>query len=302
MIVKVAFIINGSRQLSKTSRLTLHLATKNKNLQCQLYTTEYSKHGIELVQRAVNDKFNVIIAVGGDGTCNEVVNGIQLSSRIKDVVFGIIPNGTGNDFQKMLGKFDPNKFVNALCFQKSKSIDLIKIESSQQVTYSLNISGVGFDGHAVHVLKNFRERIFLSGKLSYSIAILKSFVGYKSPITTISSAEFSHSGKTLMLVVCNGRFFGHGLIINPDAKIDDGLLNITLLGNVSFLDYLKNLAKLKKGLKIIHNHVHYFQTKELKISMNNEKLFTEADGEIVGQGNMKFSILPSQLKIIYSCF
>ncbi len=275
---------------------------KNENLECQFYTTEYARHGIELAQMAANNKFNIIVAVGGDGTCNEVINGIQVSSINKEVYFGIIPNETGYDFHKTLDKFDTNNFVNNLCLCTSKTIDLIKIESSKQVKYSLNISGIGFDGHVVHVLQNFRKQMFLSGKFSYSFAILKAFIGYKSQITTISSAEFCHSRKTLMLVVCNVKFFGHGLIINPDAHIDDGLLNVTLLGDVSFFDYLKNLVKLKKGRKISHKHVHYFQTKELEISTDGERLFAEADGEIIGQGNTKFSILPSQLKIVYSCF
>lgn len=299
MKIKIALIINGSRKLKSSASESIDKLKSNSIFDCALFKTEYSRHAIELARKATLEKYNVVIAVGGDGTCNEVVNGIMLVSDNPEIIFGIIPNGTGNDFFKMFEEFQTEKFIDSLSKLSSRSIDLIKIESHEKTSYALNIAGIGFDGHVVQYLNEMKFTRLLGGKITYALSILKAFVTFKAIKTEIISEEFKYSGKTLMLAVCNGHTFAHGLIINPDAKIDDGWLSISLLGNVSFKDYVLNLSNLKKGRHIHHPEIFYFSTKEVTIKLSEPTYFTEMDGEIFGKGDVNFRVIPNVIKIIH---
>tara|TARA_R110000737_G_scaffold324995_1_gene338177 strand:+ start:49511 stop:50299 length:789 start_codon:yes stop_codon:yes gene_type:complete len=261
--------------------------------------TKFPKHAFEISQAQADSGFDIIIAVGGDGTCNEVVNGIMMSSRNNKVSFGVIPNGSGNDFYKMIGEFEPDIFIKSLLNRNSKKIDLISIESAEKQLYTLNIAGTGFDGLVVKYLDNIRFSLFLKGKVAYMVSILRSFITFKKLDTMVRCDEFSYNGKLLMVAVCNGKAFGHGLIISPDSKIDDGKMNVVLLGDVSFLDYLRNLSNLKKGVKVDHPNVHYFSTNSLEVQVDKGQLYTEADGEIFGNEDVKFALSPMALSLLY---
>ncbi len=300
MNTKVALIINGSRKLNRNSALTVDLIVNDAFFDVQILKSSKPKEAIHFAQKACDEGFQYIISVGGDGTCNEVVNGIQLSARKNEVVFGIIPNGTGNDFHKILGVFNPQKFIESLKNRISKPIDLIHLESNKTSYFALNIAGIGFDGHVVETLESFRKTIRLKGKVAYALAILKSFATFRKADVEIKSLENNYSGKMLLMAVCNGKAFGHGLYIHPNAEIEDGKLSITLLGNVSFSDYIKNLGKLKQGKEITHPEVTYFETESISIKVLDRQLFTEVDGENIGAEDFTFSVLKGGLKLLWT--
>lgn len=299
MSIRVAFIINSSRKLNSNSIQTLDLVNFDPRLSSLLLYTKRPKHAIELAEKYCNEGYDCIVSVGGDGTNNEVVNGIQRSKRRKEVIFGIIPNGSGDDFQKMLGEFRPAEFVGMLLTQQSKSIDLIQLTSENKTWYALNIAGIGFDGHVVGILEKFRKRWGLKGKFAYALAILNSFITFRKTEISITADSFHYVGKILMLAVCNGKAFGHGLFIHPDAEFSDGELGITLLGDVSFIDYVRNIGKLKRGEKIDHPGISYFNSKQISVRFHEKSLYTEVDGENLGQVPYDFQVLSNRLKIIH---
>lgn len=296
--MKVVFILNGSKKLSNDAKATIDRTNEQSSLNCFIVKTESAKHAISISKEYADKGVNFIIAVGGDGTCNEVVNGIQKSTNREKVIFGIIPNGSGNDFHRMLGRFSPENFISALIDQNYQRIDLIKIESNDKIIYSLNIAGVGFDGFVVNKLNQLRKNTFLKGKMAYAYSILRAFFSYKKPDVVLSCNDYNYSGKMMMTAVCNGTTFGHGMIVSPNAKLNDGKLNITLLGEVSLKDYVKNISRLKKGILIKHPEVHYFETKELTITIKSGEMYLETDGEIIGQGDVRFQVLPNGLNIL----
>ena len=295
---KILLIINGAKKLSKESLLAIELCQKSSSIDCSLIYTQKHRDAIKLAQHATDSGVECIIAVGGDGTCNEVINGIQKSINRESVILGIIPYGSGNDFHRMLGDFSVGKFIDSLTSQKATSIDLIEIESNNETVFSLNIAGVGFDGFVVNKLNHIRKNTFLKGKSAYVYSILRSFFSYKKPEVILSSLEYNFSGKMMMTAVCNGTTFGHGMIVSPKAKLNNGKLNVTVLGKVSLKDYLKNISRLKKGKLIEHPEVHYFETKELTISVKSEQMYLETDGEMVGNGDVRFKIVPKSLLIL----
>lgn len=296
--MKVAFIINSSRKLNPASAETIRLAKLEAELDCHFFFTEKAKQSIQFAKDITDSGFQAVVAVGGDGTSHEVLNGIQRSRNKGVVHFGIVPNGTGNDFHKMLGEFQPNIFIESLKNLRHKQIDICKVQLNDSISYALNIAGIGFDGFVVGKLEKMRSTIRLHGKIAYALAILQSFLYFKKENVQIQCQEFKYVGKLMLMAVCNGRAFGHGLFINPEAKMDDGKLNITLLGEVTFWDYIKNIGRLKKGMKINHPNVHYFQTEEISINFQSHTLYTELDGENIGSGNVKFSIEKGVLKLI----
>ena len=293
-MINVAFIVNGSRKESTLVNETIAVAKTSEKLDVSVHRTQYVGHATELAQELTPSN-DILVAVGGDGTCNEVVNGIQKSKS--EAVFGIVPNGTGNDFHRMLGKFDVAQFILGLEEVKSKQIDLCEIKSKSNSRFALNIAGAGFDGHVVKLLNTQRSK-GMGGKLSYSFAIVRAFLVYKKPTVEIICEEFTYSGKTLLIAACNGTTFCHGLVINPTAKLDDGLLCVTFLANVSLMDYVRNLSKLKKGKVIDHPRIHYFETEQLSIQVKSNALHSEVDGELAYEGDISLKIIPNALNLL----
>lgn len=294
----VVFILNGIKKKGAKVHDTIKIAQSDPALNCILLESTCPKESISLAKRSADSGAEVIIAVGGDGTCNEVINGIQKSINREKVIFGIIPNGSGNDFHRMLGSFSSKIFIDALKTRKIEVIDIVKMIQKSNLKYALNVTGVGFDGFVVNKLSQIRDKSILKGKVAYAYSILHSFFLFNKPKVIISSKEFNYSGEMMMTTVCNGTTFGHGLVVSPTAKLSDGKLSVTFFGKVSLMDYVKNISRLKKGQVIHHPEVHYFETEEIKIQKISEEMYLETDGEIVGEGSVLFHVVPKALNLL----
>ena len=296
-MVRVAFIINGSKKLTTQVREILKLCKEHPEIEATQFQTKKSKEAIEIAKSFTNQSFDVIVSAGGDGTMNEVLNGILNSNNDIKPVLAILPNGTGNDFVKSAKlKSNISDFINAILENRSIKIDIGRIESNGQKHYFLNISDTGFGGNVIEILD--KQRKYVGGKISYSISILRAFIGFRKPTLSIKTDDFQFQGKVLMVAICNGSVFGNGLIINPYAKINDGILNITYLGNVSIIDYIMNFRKLKKGLPILHPEVHYLETKSIEIKRIKGKVSSEMDGEYLAIEDQVISIVKGGIKIL----
>lgn len=296
-MIKVHFVINASRPLSNKSKRAIELCVQSQHLECFKYFTKGPKDAVYLTKESIEKGAKMVISVGGDGTCNEVLNGIRKAGN-SDVIMGIIPNGTGNDFAKMLSEFRPDKFLRLVESQTFRKIDILKVIGASISQYALNIAGGGFDGFVVNMLNSQREKLKLGGKFSYALAILRSFVLYKKPIVELHSEEFQYTGKCLLVAACNGSTFGHGLIIHPKASLNNGVFGVTLMGNVTLLDYVKYLGKLKKGIEISHPEVRYFETKKLHISAQNAPLYSQLDGEFLSNESLTVEVVPEGLRFL----
>lgn len=293
--MRVVLIINGSRKMNKAAQQVLHLIEQKDTLHPVILETSYPKEAITLVkENCLNG--DVVIAVGGDGTCHEVINGI-MGSDLKNIRFGIVPLGTGNDFMKMIESFNPEELVTRITEDISVPIDIGRINDQEEIRFFLNITGAGLDGKVIDIM-NRQRKAGIGGKLSYASAIIRAFFSFKRPIVRIIGDEFEYKGEVLMVTVCNGKVFGHGLTINPQARIDDGILDITILGKVTLKDYLKNLKKLKTGQKIDHPEVYYFRSSALEMSLISGELLAEADGEDLKVQVPEFSIIKNAIQLI----
>ncbi len=257
--------------------------------------TEHENHSPQLVQEAIENGFLNIICVGGDGTLHNIVNGIMNQNIVlsNEVIIGMIPIGTGNDWVKTYAI--PNDFEKAIQVIKKgnrKTQDLGKIEflnDDKKPVYFNNLAGVGFDGFVVskvHKYKHFGALAYLTG----AVLGLFSFKNFKSKVT-INDKEIN--SKTLMVLIglCNYSGGGMQLTKNPDPF--DGLFDISIAKNIGRFDIVKNLTKLFNGKIVNHKKVETLKSDAITISVDeDEKPFIQADGELIGKGNVKISIVP----------
>ena len=265
-------------------------------METEVVTTEYPQHAIEIAKDWAKSK-QVIIAVGGDGTCNEVLNGWH-QTKPECCAIGILPDGTGNDFQRMLRPFDPKVFVYNLEALNVKHVDygLVELESGERAF--LNIADLGFGAKVVQILERQRKK-GLRGKLSYSMAIVRAVLSYRKRKVELLLNGESWKGKALMIAFCNGRDFGYGLTIHPQASLNSGDLGITIVGDVSLLTYASKLGDLKKGRHIKHREMMYSSASEIEFRKLHPTIQMEVDGELVSDRVKKLRVVSNKLPLIY---
>ena len=294
-IKQIAFIINGARRLNLSIQQMIAQCTDNPSFQIQIVKTTRAKEASDLATKFSDEGIDLIVAVGGDGTVNEVMNGMMRANQ--KPLLAIIPNGTGNDFYRSaFNNSTHGDFMSALSNPRIMTVDVGKIESVLGTQYFLNIADVGFGAAVVEILN--KQRKYLGGKASYALAILRTFLGFKTPHLSIQSASYSYTGPVFMVAFCNGDMFGDGLYIHPGAKVNDGVLNITLLKKIGLLDYVRNLKNLKTGKRINHPEAFYFTDNELSIKVTKGKAVTETDGEHLPTAEINVSIIPSALQLL----
>ena len=283
---------NGS---SRKNWPQIETLLKSYNFDFDFAFTEHENHSTELIQQVIEIGFLNIICVGGDGTLHNIVNGIINQSKVSsnEVNIGMIPIGTGNDWVKTHNI--PNDIEKAIQIIKNgnkKTQDLGKIEflnEDRKPVYFNNLAGVGFDGFVVskvHKYKHFGALAYLTG----AVLGLFSFKNFKSKVVVDSKKINS---KTLMVLVGLCNYSGGGMQLTKNANPFDGLFDISIAKNIGKLDIIKNLTKLFNGEIVNHKKVETLKSDSIAITIDEEDLpFIQADGELIGKGNIKVSIVP----------
>ncbi len=257
----------------------------------------------ELTQQAIKDGFEMILAVGGDGTNNEVVNGFFENGVMinPDAVMTSIPRGTGGDFRKTTGL--PKELAEAaqwLSGKATRTIDvgrmtLVDHEGADRERYFINIATFGVGGE-IDRRVNETTKAF-GGFASFAWASLVSTLAYKNKAVEIFIDGHSIGvRKVYSCGVCNGRFCGGGMMYAPDAKLDDGLFDIILMEDLSAFEILTQMPKIYSGRHIEHPKISVFQGKKVK-AVSDEEVLHDVDGEAPGRLPSEYEILPGSLKI-----
>ena len=206
-----------------------------------------------------------LVAIGGDGMLNEVINGYMNSDEAlrENVTVGLLPYGTGNDFSKTIGmRNDIEQLAGLIENDQTQPVDIgeVQYKSHEGVTktrYYINITDIGIGGLVVKTVNQSSK--FLGPDLTYKKAILQAFFTYKHAKVRLTSDSFQWEGPILCLCMANGRYFGSGMCIAPQADVSNGKIQLVIFGNVSLMDYLKNMSKIKKGEILEHPEIHYEQ-------------------------------------------
>jgi diacylglycerol kinase (ATP) len=294
---KTLFLMNGSKEVSKALQ---HFLNSCSRILGDHYEFIASKKEKELVEIAKKNAANVdmIVGIGGDGTINEILNGLLNSEQSELPILAIIPFGTGNDLYQssFFQPFHFDLFIDALTNPTYVVSDIGKMVTENETRFFMNVADIGFGGSVVLSLSEFRQKY--GPRFSYGLAILKTFMGFKRPQVSITASDFTYQGELLLAAACNGSIFGNGLHIHPGASISDGKLNMTILAKVSLFDYVMNVYKVKHGKRIKHPEAHYFESNTLTLTSPSEEIHAETDGEYICGKFFEISIIPQRLKIL----
>lgn len=269
---------------------------KTKKIDYSFAFTQYSKHEIELVNTAIQQGFRIIISIGGDGTLHNVVNGIMLQTYIKtsELTIGVIPLGTGNDWIKTYNI--PNDIKKAIDIIQQHKVILQDIgvvkTNDKKLHYFNNVAGLGYDGYIVNKLNTLKR----FGAVAYLLAGLYGLLFYKKTTFKILFDDTSIETKCLMTIVGICQFSGGGMQFTKNVNPSDGLFDITIAKNLNLFDLLYNLPKLYNGKIATHKKVATYKTEEITIIPINSKPFIQADGELIGTGEINVSIIKKAIQ------
>ncbi|MBL4625266.1 MAG: diacylglycerol kinase family lipid kinase [Flavobacteriales bacterium] len=298
--MKIAFILKGNIKDKEEiiSEIRMHFSSSA----AQIRETTYAGHAIELAKETALDGFEHIIATGGDGTLNEVVNGLMQSGKNDTVVIGQLAYGIANDFSRS-GKYDIDTLAlrNHIFQKRSRKIDVgiaefTGIDKTPTSRYFINIADIGLGGYVVQKLNNSNK--VLGTELTFLKIISETILTYTPSTTTLKSEYFNWKGKIYTIAVSNGKYFGNGLCISPKSELDSGQLGLTIVGNIGLRDYIKNLSDLKNGNMILHDEIIYQHVKEVSIDPISNKTPLDIDGEFVGYAPVKMKVLPGAVNFV----
>jgi diacylglycerol kinase (ATP) len=254
--------------------------------------TERPGHAIELARSAAAAGARRVVAVGGDGTVSEVANGLAATG----VSLAVIPAGAGNDFSRSIG-IPTNPLAAArLAFQPaSRSIDLGEIDVGGQRRYFVNVASFGFDAEVTRAARMLPR--WLPGGLLYVLAVLTTVRHYRPAPVELILDERVVRGKTLLVAVANGRWYGGGMRIAPDAHLDDGLLDVCIGGELRVREVLGLVPRIYTGGHIGHPKVQFLRCHQLSAT-SPSVVQCQTDGEPVGCLPATFLIHPGGLNCV----
>jgi YegS/Rv2252/BmrU family lipid kinase len=267
----------------------------NRSLDATILVTERHDHAIELSKQSLKKGCSHIIAVGGDGTMNEVAR--PLIGQ-KQVTTGLIPAGTGNDFNQILGFPDRFSLEHWDIFFRQSSIDMDVGEVNG--LYFLNGMGLGFDAQVA--AENYVEPGEVAkgnGKGKYIWHIVKTLLFYKEGKVTINSRDQKQETDCFINTISIGRRFAGSFLLTPEAIANDGLLDVCMIKKLNLLQRFKILSMVPKGTHIADRKVDYYQTEHISVNFGKKVPF-HVDGELYFDSTFKVGLLPSALHIIYN--
>ncbi len=235
-----------------------------------------------------------VAACGGDGTVHEVVNGLANS----DAVLGVVPCGRGNDLARALGlSRDVKAVVNTLVHGVDRAIDLGKAGDR----FFATVASLGFDTAVAQRMRNqgtgfLTRALEVGGTVSYGLTVLRTLSGYRSSFVRLRGDFGVFEGCVLLAATANAPFYGSGIKIAPDAIVDDGVLDVCIVADVSRWTVLRMFLSAYSGVHIGHSAVRVVQTRTLQIE-SDDSLWIFADGEPMCEIPAKIEVVPGALKV-----
>lgn len=291
---KLLFIINPIAGAGKAKSIIPVIENKMKqsSIKYEIILTNQPKDAIRIAEENI-DKFSTIIAVGGDGTVNEVAKGLINSRK---GTLAIIPCGTGNDFSRTIGlPMDPIKAIDIIIKNNIRVVDIGKINGNN----FLNIASVGFDTEVVIHTNSIKKKV--KSKTAYILGVLATLFDYKKRKISLVIDGVTYERNLVLLAVGNGNFYGGGLKILPMAEVDDGYFHVCLVKDISNFKILFLFPSIFKGKHLKYKkYVEIFKAKEV-IVKNTKEIDINIDGEIITiDKDVIFEIEDYKLNVITS--
>ena len=254
----------------------------------EIRETQYPGHATALAKAAVDEGFDVIVAVGGDGTLRETALSVVHTDRI----LGLLPCGTGNDYARAVGiPTDAKAAVDILLNGTDRTVDAG--QANEQIFF--NIAGFGFDVDVLDYTEEFKPKC-KKGETAYRLGVLKAVFGLKLRKTTLTFPDGAVEKNVLMAAAGIGTHFGGGMNVLPESDMSDGLLDVCIAHDVTRLRLLSLLPKFIKGKHIGLPVITYRKTTEVTVVCDPVSRI-EVDGERMDGTPVTFRILPGALTV-----
>jgi diacylglycerol kinase (ATP) len=291
-LASAVFLVNPASANGKTGKRwpKLRARAAELGLDGDVLLSERPGHLIELAREAARTH-DLLVVVGGDGTLNEVVNGVAGSN----VELAILPAGTGQDFGRTYGI--PTRFDDAVRVAltgEPKTIDLGRATFVGGERYFANVGSVGMSG-AVAQRANSMSKA-LGGRATFYYVLAREFLRWENTEVTVTFDGGERHGPMHDVIVANGAWHGGGMKLAPGARSDDGLFDVVLIGDISKLDFVTTSPKLYKGGHVHHPRVDVVRSAWLEVDAA-EPLPVELEGEPVGTTSVRFEIVPRALRV-----
>ncbi|UCC62950.1 MAG: diacylglycerol kinase family lipid kinase [Anaerolineae bacterium] len=286
-------------RLEPDLRARLTNAASEAGLKLEWVATQAPKHAIALAEEAATDGCELVVAVGGDGTVNEVVNGLmRAGSKGDSTTLGVVPVGSGNDFAWQAGiPLDADVACQRVFDGRTRVVDVGHIrEADGRERYFDNGCGIGFDGQVSVEVKRLQ---WLRGFLMYLVAVLKTLIlHHQAPVLRIRLDERELTRASMMLTVSNGRRHGGGFLVTPEAELDDGLLDVCIAGELSRPAMLMIIPRFMRGTHVTHKQVQMDRARRVRVESPIQRPI-HLDGEIFATDARQFEIrvIPGALRV-----
>jgi diacylglycerol kinase (ATP) len=297
----VVFLVNPASSSGSTGKRWPELAHRATQLGLHGETlfSERPGHLIELAEQAARDGAELVVAVGGDGTLNETVNGLMRAGATAELA--TIPLGTGMDFVRTYAI--PNRFDDAVRTAVSgttRTIDVGRVsyrtwDGQEAERYVANVGSVGMSAAVAQRANGMSKAV--GGKATFFYALVRVFLEWQNTMVRVE-LEGGEEREARMhdVIVANGRWHGGAMLLAPEAQPDDGLFDVVLIGDINKRDFVTTAPKIYKGTYLAHPKVELLRASSVTVDAP-ERLPIELDGEQVGTTPARFEIVPRALRV-----
>lgn len=297
--MKIVVILNG---VSKKKKKFYHsiLPVLQQKFSVDVLETHYPNHALQLASEAVLKKADVILSAGGDGTLNQVLNGMMSTAHENALpALGLIPLGSGNDFANSASlNADPNSLLDLLTRNQPRLTDIGKVicgnGKNEEIThYFINVCSLGMGPATVKRME--KAPTWLGADLKYLVSIVQTFFTHKPEQVEVKTSSWNWKGYARVVAIANGQSFGSKIYIAPNTKMDDGVFSIFIASNLPLLKFLLYLQKLKGKKKITDDRIMYSDAEKVALKSENNVML-ETEGELIGFLPASIEMLPQQIK------
>lgn len=303
---KVAVIVNPRSANGRTGKEWPALEHRFRDVlpKFDVLTTDKPWHAAELTRKALRSGCDRIVSVGGDGTHHEVLNGffegyLPINPA---ATLAIYPHGTGSDLARTLGVLNAANALSLLNGRHSMNVDVGRVtftspaEQMQEVRYFINVADFGMGGSVVEHVNRGSKR--MGPFLTFLGALLRTLATYRNPTIRIQIDGELLEQRTVNVIVANGQFYGGGIHVAREARMNSGAFEVYVLGDIGFWKALVNLPRFYSGSYVKRADLVRRYTARRVVAQSSERVLLNLDGEQPGSLPAAIEVLPSALRLV----
>jgi len=261
----------------------------------------------EVAREALKRGMTRVVAVGGDGTLSEVVNGyFDDSGRAinSSAAVGLLPSGTGSDFRRSLGMSGRRDSIRLLIDAETRLLDVARAEfqspeGAKASRFVINVASFGLGGDVSALVNRWRSSLprWVGGSARFAAAALAALGRYKNVRVSLQLDGHEMEIESNLIVAANGRFAGGGMLLAPHAELDDGLLDVVITDKATRFDVIRELPRIQRGAHLKNPKVSERRAREVSIN-SDEPMAIDLDGEMVGFTPARLRVLPGAIRFL----